>query len=499
MTYELAEPRAASLIEALRSVGYTIQTAIADLVDNSITATARNVWLDFVWEGRGSVIVLTDDGVGMNQQELSDAMRPGTRSPLEARAPGDLGRFGLGLKTASFSQARSLTVASKRAGGALTVRRWDLDYVGTSGEWRLLTTPSTGSDEYLSRLNSMRQGTVVLWQQLDRVVGDAKVGDRAAQDRFLATARSVNEQLAMVFHQFLTGPRAQLSIFINGAQEKNRVKPWDPFCEAQMATFSPSDAEKIRFRDSEVAVKGFVLPHKDKLTEEEYRLAAGPAGWNAQQGFYVYRNRRLLVAGGWLDLGYTTEEHHKLARIRVEIPNATDAEWSIDVKKSRARPPAGLRPRLREIADVVRLKAREIYAHRGRAATGPTEPLRRAWLPVTRDGRLYYKVDRSHVLAKLVLAEASGPQKKSIEALLRLLEATVPVQQIWLDAAEKPEQHAAPFQGEPPAHLREVMVQLYRALRADGISGHTAKQRIANMEPFNNLPALVGTLDDIED
>jgi hypothetical protein len=498
-SYEIVAPRASSLIEALRAVGYTTQTALADLVDNSITAEAKNVWLEFGWAGQSSFISITDDGSGMSEAELSEAMRPGNRSPLETRSPEDLGRFGLGLKTASFSQARRLTVASKRGGESIAVRRWDLDYVGQTGEWRLLKAPEPGSEKRLEHLSRIPHGTVVLWERMDRIVGDAQIS-AAAQDRFLRTAQSVAEHLAMVFHQYVGGQRPKLRIYVNGREDRHRVRAWDPFLETHIATFSPSDAERIKFPEGDIRAKGFVLPHRDRLSEDEFRDAAGPAGWNSQQGFYVYRNQRLLVAGGWLDLGYTNEEHYKLARIKVEIPNSTDAEWAIDVKKSRARPPPSARPRLKELADVVRQKAREVFVHRGRRSSGnPTEPLRRAWREVVKEGKLAYKVDREHPLVRMVLSMCSKSQKAAVEAMLRLLEATVPIQKIWLDVAEKSEIHAAPFELDPPAHVREVIAQLYQALRIDGISADTARQRLLNIEPFNAYPEHIGALLDREE
>lgn len=499
--YELAEPRAASLIEALRAVGYTLQTALADLIDNSITASATQVRIDFTWSGRDSSIAITDDGLGMSEPQLVDAMRPGTRSPLEMRSPNDLGRFGLGLKTASFSQARSLTVASRTRGGRISVRRWDLDYVGDTGEWRLLKSPAPGSEQKIAHLDRMDQGTLVLWEKLDRMVGNAPTGDQQAHDRFLTAAADVENHLGMVFHRFIGGSRPALRIYMNGLGDKNRIRAWDPFLESHVATFSPSEAETIRFSGRNITVKGFVLPHKDKLSENEFVAAAGPAGWNAQQGFYVYRNQRLLVPGSWLDLGYTNEEHYKLARIRVDIPNSSDADWAIDVKKSRARPPAALRQRLKELAAIVRNRAREIYVHRGlKSKGGSSEPLSRIWLSETKQNRLTYKLDRSHPLIRFVLSKTqSKHQRQSLNALLCLIEATVPIQQIWLDTAEKPEVHARPFEHEPPAHVREIMIHLYRALRAGGTSEELARQRLLNMEPFNSYPELVGSITGEED
>jgi hypothetical protein len=143
--YEIASPKPAALIESLRSIGYNLPTAIADIVDNSITAGARRVNVNCYWAGANSWIAICDNGDGMSEGKLQEAMRPGSESPLERRSEKDLGRFGLGLKTASFSQARRLTVFS-RAGSCLSVREWDLDYVEKWNEWRLLTRGSAEAE-----------------------------------------------------------------------------------------------------------------------------------------------------------------------------------------------------------------------------------------------------------------------------------------------------------------------------------------------------------------
>ena len=170
--YELTEPRAAAIVESLRAIGYSLPAAIADLVDNSITAGARNVWLNFTWDGSDSIVSIIDDGRGMAPEQLTEAMRPGTLGPLDKRESNDLGRFGLGLKTASFAQCRRLTVASRPSGGAECVRRWDLDYVVEHDAWRLLKSAAPGSEANLFPLGALEQGTIVLWECLDRVVGD---------------------------------------------------------------------------------------------------------------------------------------------------------------------------------------------------------------------------------------------------------------------------------------------------------------------------------------
>src|SRR5690349_3391180 len=126
---EEAHPKPKSTLNSYRSFGYSVQTAIADIIDNSITARAKNIWINYVWDGSKSYLSILDDGLGMDLIELIDAMTPGSKNPQDNRESHDLGRFGLGLKTASFSQCRRLTVVSKKKDTILIKRCWDLDYV----------------------------------------------------------------------------------------------------------------------------------------------------------------------------------------------------------------------------------------------------------------------------------------------------------------------------------------------------------------------------------
>ena len=147
--YDDCAPDASAMVESMRAYGYTLSTAIADLVDNSIAAKCKNVWLSFEWGGQNSWISVTDDGKGMSEKVLVNAMRLGSLSPLEERDPSDLGRFGLGLKTASFSQARRLTVISRTRSVQESIRRWDLDHLAQPEVkgWQLLRTLHRESGE----------------------------------------------------------------------------------------------------------------------------------------------------------------------------------------------------------------------------------------------------------------------------------------------------------------------------------------------------------------
>jgi hypothetical protein len=484
-----APPRAASMVEALRGLGYTAATALADIIDNSISAGARNVDLRFHWEGQNSFVSVLDDGVGMNDRQLDAAMRLGDKSPLDARAEHDLGRFGLGLKTASFSQCRRLTVASRRDGqtGCL---RWDLDVLARSLDdgWHLLEGPAPGSEHLLAPLLGARSGTIVIWEVLDRIV----TAGSTEQD-FLDLVDDVERHLAMVFHRFLAEQGSPLRITING----RAVAAWDPFLRNNPATWS-SPAQSIA---GGVEVQCHVLPHKDHLTAQQEASAAGPHGWTAQQGFYVYRNRRLLLAASWLGLGqgrsWTKEEAHRLARLRLDIPNSADADWKIDIRKSTASPPVGLRTHLTRLAEETRARARRVFAHRGQptpASGGP--PVVQAWRTDHLASGVRYRIDQSHPAVRAVLEDA-GALAGPIKAMLRVIEETVPVQRIWLDTAESKETPRTNFAGEPPDEVRKVLEVMYRNMVVrKGASPERARQMLLGMEPFNNFPGLVAALPD---
>jgi hypothetical protein len=498
--YELAPPPVRSLVESLRGVGYSVPTAIADLVDNSISAGARTVWLTFAYHGRDSYVSLLDDGRGMDDRGLYRAMILGSRNPTAPRDLSDLGRFGLGLKTASFSQCRRLTVASRRD-GSLTVKRWDLDHIARSdvSDWHLLSGAAPGSESRLAALDALSAGTLVLWERLDRITDGWTDGPRS-HDAFLALVDRVEEHLAMVFHRYLEGSSPDLRIFINGITEAARIRPWDPFLADAAATIR-TPLDRITTPSGTVEVRGYVLPHKEFLAAKEYEAGGGPEGWTAQQGFYVYRNRRMLVAGGWLGLGdhraWTREEPHKLARIQLDIPNTADEDWNIDIKKSAARPPPQLRPRLKALADYVRTQAKQVFAHRGSYGKASTPAdLVQAWRTTEVNSAAGYRIARDHPAVRRVI-ELAGTNTAAVEAMLRILEETVPVQRIWLDAVDRGEVRPAAFAGQPPAELQGVLEGLYRHLtRKVGLRPPEARQRLLSTEPFQNYPEMVAALAD---
>lgn len=487
-------PKASAMIETLRGLGYTTGSALADLIDNSISARSDDVAVLFFWDGLASRIAVIDQGEGMDDAQIELAMRLGELSPLERRTANDLGRFGIGLKTASFSQCRRLTVASRK-NGTTHCLRWDLDVLAAceDGGWHLLEGAAPGSEAILERLNDRPSGTLVLWEVLDRIVTPGYT-----EQDFLDLMDRIESHLAMVFHRYMGGPRPRLRLTINGRV----VTPWDPFLASHPATWS-SPIDHLFMDSGVVEVQCHVLPHKDRLAPQEYQSAAGPDGWTAQQGFYVYRNERLLVAGNWLGLGqsrpWTKEEAHRLARIRLDIPNTVDAEWKIDIRKSMARPPIVMRNRLTRLAEDSRERARRVFAHRGQVVPIAGGQLVQAWRAEHfRDG-VRYRIDANHPAIKAVLEEA-GELSPQINAMLRVIEETIPVQRIWLDTTESKETPRTGFGGSSLAEVVAVLDVMYRNLTVrKGLSSKLAREQLLRTEPFHNYPDLVMALPDFSE
>jgi hypothetical protein len=485
--FDLVPPDPAALSESLRAFGYSLQTAVADIVDNSITAGATKIRIEFEWAGGSSWVAIRDNGDGMSPDELVQAMRPGSRHPSFERPKRDLGRFGLGLKTASFSQCRRLSVSTLRRGGSPARRCWDLDEISASGQWRLLRRLAPETEQILDTMVPAPHGTVILWDRLDRMVEpDAEPDDAAAHDRFNDLIDEVAKHLRMVFERFLAGPR-RIGLFVNG----NRLAAWDPFTSDHAAT-QVLPAQHLSYQGHTITLRGYVLPHHSKLSSKEHDEAGGARGWNEHQGFYIYRENRLLVAGGWLGL-FRQEEHYKLARVAIEVPNALDGAWGIDVRKSRATPPGPLRAPLRAYAKVVRERAVEVYRFRGKIiARSTTQDHIFGWTRRNLRGRVTYRINRHHPLVRECLRGSSGD---AVSATISLLEETLPVEAIQIDSAEDPDNRLAPFEEVSAGELSLVLSTVYRTLRVKH-DDQAAKEIMITMEGIGGYPTLIAALSD---
>jgi hypothetical protein len=429
-------PTAAALIESLRGLGYSPETAIADLIDNSIAANSATIELELDWNDGNPVAGLLDDGSGMDRAILSEALRFGGTGPSSSRTKGDLGRFGLGLKTASLSQCRRLTIISRSAAQTCSLVL-DVDEIAKRG-WFAIELAALPDHPLVAKLRKLEHGTLVLWDRMDSLGGLSGL----KRDAFYLRLQDIRAHLGMVFHRFLGDDARRVRILANGRP----VRPWDPF-QTKHPSIIEMRSERIRYRGSAFEIKPYVLPHRDRFTNDaEYEAAGGPGGWNARQGFYVYREKRLLVAGSWLGLGgaraWTRDESSRLARIQVDLPTEMDTDWRIDVRKSQAWPPGSLRTRLTAIAEHCRAQARDVFVWRGMGPRGPAqgannEPL---WMTRTGPNGTNYRINRDHP-ALAAFSNGLKADRKQFNALLTVIEQSVPVERIWLDISEA---HGAP-------------------------------------------------------
>lgn len=468
-------PKASAMIEAMRDIGYSLESAIADIVDNSITARARAVDVRFGWHDERPWIGIIDDGEGMPASVLREAMRPGTRNPLETRSKDDLGRFGLGLKTASFSQCRRLTVLT-RHNGSESAARWDLDYVAKTDKWTLQrpTTSELARMPCFGELGS--QGTLVLWEHIDRIEFDGR--DERGHQQLNEQMAVVREHIARVFHRFIGGEPgyAKLAMRLNRAE----VPAFDPFNEKSPST-QVLQEERVVTKTGDVHMQAYVLPHHSKVSQSDYQRLAGTEGYLRNQGFYVYRNRRLIVWGTWFRLA-PQEELTKLARVKVDIPNTQDHLWAIDVRKSRARPPAAVRSRMKQIVERIRSSAKRPYTHRGTpVSSGPTAAVwqRRAFNDVVR-----YEVNPDHPLVADLRADLDHDGRSRLDAVLRMVGDAFPAAVFFSDYATNPRAL------EPTTCDVDALVTLARLIAAanPGIDQEGLTELLRNIEPFAAWP-----------
>lgn len=493
--YDLAAPDPGGTIASLSALGYSLEAAVADIVDNSVDAKAKNVTVDFHWAGGDSYVVIADDGEGMSEIELVTAMTLGERGPQVDRSPNELGRFGMGLKTASFSQASQLVVWSKSEAGKPCQRVWDLSEVLRTKEWRLQWSPDDTGSAILARYQDRPRGTVVLWRDLGKIVteGDSH-DDESAHRLFFEAVERVDQHLGMVFCRFL-GARlsesrlTRVSIQVNGST----VQPWDPFMQSA-ALIQP--VEHLSAAGSTVLVRPFILPPKRRLTDEQFRLGGGPRGWLDQQGFYIFRNDRLILAGDWLGLGaFRKDEKHILARVAVEVPSALDALWAIDVKKASAHPPVALKGHLTRIGKAIRAKSQAVLTHVGRTATVvQADELSYAWRPERTSGEVRVRLNWHHPLVQDAV-RLSGDGKSAVKALLRYLEETVPLPALRMMFDDEEDRDYVPFHSVAPDEVVSVAERMLAAFINSGLSPVAAGKRLLVTYPFNeytDLPVRLG-------
>ncbi|MBU0723349.1 MAG: ATP-binding protein [Alphaproteobacteria bacterium] len=423
-------PSAASLTASLRDLGYSLETAVADLIDNSISADATSIQIFCDMSRSEPVVVIADNGSGMTEDEVIAAMRHGATDPRKERGPKDLGRFGLGLKTASFSQCRRLTVVSAVKGHRAGAE-WSLAQIEEDDDWfiSVLEPDEIAEQPFVETL--CETGTLVIWRDLDRLFED-ETGQK--RDEIVNEKLAVVEKhLSLVFHRFLAGEvkgRRRLSIYMNG----HPITAFDPFCRKNEAT-QVLHEEKVWIGDVPVVMQPYILPHHSRLSASEYDYYQSRSDFISNQGAYVYRNGRLMAWGDWFRL-VPKGEATKLARVQIDFPNNLDEAWTIDIKKSRARPPHAVRERLRQI--ISQIIARSVTVHRGRGQKLFQESQAPLWERYADHGGIRFVINAEHPLVASLCTKLSSDDATSLRVLLDSISAALPVEMIYSDYSTHP-------------------------------------------------------------
>jgi hypothetical protein len=457
-----------------RSFGnYDLAAALADLIDNSIRAEAKKITISFEPEDGDVIVRIRDNGKGMVKDALINAMRPASANPEEPRDASDLGRFGWGLKSASLSQARVLTVVSWTA-AECTSARWDIDDLQN---WSMELESGETAKSYLKTPQKSRSGTEIIWSHSDRLLDTEHTAnlDEQLNDKI----RHAQRQLSLIFHRYLSGEaRTKFSIEVQGVA----LKPIDPFMSQHPAT-QTIDEEFIKLRSQEtITVKPYIVPHFSKLTTEEKDILGGDEGLVRNQGFYVYRNKRLIIYGTWFRL-VPHGELSQLTRVRIDLPNTLDKDWKITLDKSDAQLPVVLRVRLRDLIRKFSKRSTNANKKKGTALTiNKQEPV---WKRIALNGRIKYQINRDHPMIWEMIAESEDTS--IIRQAISLIESFIPIESLIKD---RESQNLDQVQAiTDPEVFNSLLDACFLAcVRQKG--GHPKLKEVLefakNMEPFNS-------------
>ena len=421
MNVQVVEPRADILVESTRSIGYTFESALADIIDNSIGNGATHIDVRFSSIDPRYIAIL-DDGCGMTQDELIIAMRYGSKNVNDQRAESDLGRFGLGLKTASLSQCRKLTVISKK-NDIISAASWDLDFIIEQQGWSLkvydydemLDQYNVAIPKILDQLNSYETGTIVIWEDFDKMLEGASEPDTLFDEK-ISIARS---HLELIYHNFLDKTsKSPIELRFN----YRPLAAKDPFLTKHPGT-QPLSEECIDLEGHKVKVKPYILPYLNKLSPSDIELLGTLEDLRNKQGIYVYRNNRLIIWGTWFRLD-TKNELNKLARIRVDIPNSLDHIWDIDIKKSTASLPNSIKQNLKFIVERAIGSSKRVYIYQGNKLIN--DEYDHVWELRETKEETFFEINKELLIYKAFLESLSTEQAKQFKALIKLMEATVP-------------------------------------------------------------------------
>lgn len=419
-------PESKSLMATARSFGnYDLSAALADLIDNSIKAKSKRIDIDFVPYATDVTVTIRDDGIGMSGNSLIAAMRPASKHPEEEREEDDLGRFGWGMKSASLSQARIMTVISWSKQGTFAAS-WNIDDIK---DWSMEYYEGDEANGFFDSHPRTQSGTEIRWQNSDRLLRD--IGDEILEDALTHLISQARESLALTFHRYISGDGVpKIKIVINGAE----LPQVDPFLKGHPSTQGMEPEPIIMSSGSIITIQAYVLPHFSKLTTDEQRILGGAEGMVRNQGFYVYRNKRLIIHGTWFKL-IPHRDISQLTRVRVDLPNSVDHDWRITLDKSGAQIPSALKNRLRDVVRKFNRRSQSIHRKKGVSIDKPgTSPV---WRRIVKSGQIKYAINRDHpMIENLMIKLSEKGEEFDFESTLTLLESYFPTDRFLQDASK---------------------------------------------------------------
>lgn len=416
-------PDAASLMTTARSFGnYDLPSALADLIDNSLKAESRHIQLSCLFNGGDPQVSVVDDGYGMTATELHLAMRPASANPTADRSPDDLGRFGWGLKSASFSQCKKLTVITRK-NGDLSGAEWNLDDVTN---WKMGVLSENESKALCAPQLRERSGTEILWSHCDRLSENGTITEDEFNDLIVYTRK----RISLIYHKYLTGlvRKRPLAISLNG----QKIEGFDPFYRDHDAT-QQLESEEVKIGGRRIRIQPYILPHYSKITLSEYDRLGGEEGFLRNQGFYVYRNDRLIINGTWFRLA-KYGELSQLVRISVDIPNSLDDIWKITIDKADAQLPAVLKSRLKQIVDGLKSRSSRVFRSKGGRIDHDETTV---WNRYAKNGEIHYSINRKHPLILSLLAAENTDVRNAAKSAIDVIEQSFPVIAFGEDATKR--------------------------------------------------------------
>lgn len=481
-------PKANTLMGALRSMGYTFESAIADVIDNSISAHASKVQILFPTTPLAYLAVgIIDNGQGMTNDELLEAMRYGSMASEDQRADDDLGRFGMGMKSASLSQCRHLTVISF-SGLEYHGYRWDYSYILEKQDWIIqeLNKKEIESVPYAEAFLQQKSGTLVVWDDFDVL---SKLSGGQVYETLLELRNSLEQYLALIFHRYLSSTDStKLEIWINNLM----ISPLDPFLEHHPKTTSKKE-RTIAILDSNgieklIRIKPYILPYATDLKEKDKKLIGGIENLRTKQGFYIYRNKRLIIWGTWFGMNKRAELT-KNARIRVDIPNSLDDIWTIDIKKQNATIPKKILNQMKKtIMDALEISINQ-QTYRGRTRN-VNDNIDYIWeRKEGRNNTFFYQINRGSKLYQYITEKMSDEDIIYLDILITEIEKNIPIQQMYIDKSNEAitvEERNSRF--EDVSQLAETMVDTLSSLQKDSIE--SIVENLMKSEPFCHYPKL---------